>query len=83
MPNSSQHSLTMISPILRFIKILLNFNESNIHSRHNKNTMSSIIQKKREILAVTTQLEKKDKHNYRGYVLNYLPHIIFDKFAIK
>ena len=66
MPNSSQHFLTMISPMLRFIKILLNFNERNIQSRHNKNTMSSIIQKNKNTGSNNTELEKKDKHNYRG-----------------
>ena len=45
--------------MLRFIKILLNFNESNIHSRHNKNTMSSIIQKNRNTRSNNTELEKK------------------------
>ena len=81
MPNSSQHFLTMTSPTLRFTEILLNFNESNIQSRHNKNTSSSIIQKNTNTGSHIIVLEKKDKHRIKDvpYVKDGTP--VFDEVA--
>ena len=49
----------------RFIEILINFNESNIQSRHNKNTLPSIIQKNANTDSNNTIHEKKDKQRIK------------------
>ena len=51
----------------RFIEILFSFNESNIQSRHNKNTLSSLIQKNTSTGSNNTLLEKKDKRELKTY----------------
>lgn len=44
-----------------FIEILLNFDESSIQSRHNKNISSSLIQKNTNTGSINTAFENKDK----------------------
>ena len=44
-----------------FIEILLNFDESSIQSRHNKNISSSLIQKNTNTGSINAAFENKDK----------------------
>ena len=52
----------------KFVEILLNFNENNIQSRHNKNTLSSLIQKNTNTSNNNTVLEKKDKQRIKNTI---------------
>ena len=53
----------------RFIEILLNFNESNIQSRHNKNISSSFIQKNANPVVTTQYMKRRISRELRMYLL--------------
>ena len=50
---------------LRFIEIILNFNESNIQIRESKSTLSNLIQKNINTVSNNTVLGKKDKQRIK------------------